>query len=105
LETSETDCGRLCRRQANMHLRAVRATWADTTGNETRIDSGHGRKCYHLRRSRHTPRSDRCVVSRSVARVRLTAWALSCTAKAYVPKPCGAAVAAHTAGQQRVFCN
>src|SRR5688500_16745830 len=39
------------------------------------------------------------------APVGLTAWALSCTAKAYVPTPCGAAVATHTAGQQRVICN
>ena len=37
--------------------------------------------------------------------VRLTAWALSCTARAHVFASSGAAVAAHTAGQQRENCN
>ena len=37
--------------------------------------------------------------------VHLTALSLTCAAKAYAPKSRGTAVAAHTAGQQRVICN
>ena len=42
---------------------------------------------------------------RRVRFVRLTDHKLSCAAEAHVPTPCGAAVAAHTAGQQRVIYN
>ena len=45
------------------------------------------------------------VQTRRVPFVRLTPWALSCTAKAFVFTPRGAAAAAHTAGQQRVICS
>ncbi len=37
--------------------------------------------------------------------VRRTALSLTCAAKAHVPKPRGAAAAAHTAGQQRTICS
>jgi hypothetical protein len=40
-----------------------------------------------------------------LAHVRLTALALSCTARAHVLVSSGAAAAAHTAGQQRKICS
>jgi hypothetical protein len=58
--------------------------------------STHHRDCF---------RSFACAFAETEIRARLTALTLSCTAEAYVPRPRGAAAAAHTAEQQRVICS
>ncbi len=45
-------------------------------------------------------------VTREISIRFLTSWIwVTARPRPHVPKPCGAAVAAHTAGQQRVICN
>jgi hypothetical protein len=52
-----------------------------------------------------SPPSLRPTPNENAPYARLTPLALSCTAKTHVPKPRGAAAAAHTAGQQRAICS